>query len=308
MYFSYFYSGRVYRLFLPVLLLCLTAAQPASTQTASPAELQITQSDTPMRLVFVDRQLMLNEMMAKSICYTDMRVDRKKHRNQLAASQYVFAQTLEGLIEGSPALNLQPEKRKELIEAIARLKAAWIDYTSAITSWSNARWGRKLFATKAYEVNEAFDKLLSETIKLYSQTLVADGSIEKDTMASLLLAGRQRMLTQRISKEFCQVATGLNTEPSREHLKQSLALFDASMKRLAGGDESDGASSDTPGEILDSIAKARATFAKVEPTLERVAAGSKPTEVDLEKIASVNDELLRHWVSIVSFYQIVLSR
>lgn len=264
-------------------------------------------TDTSERLNFVDRQLMLNEMMAKSICYTDMRVDRKKHRNQLALAQFVFKETLQNLISGNEALQIQPETDFKLRSAIGKLQGAWLNYTSTITSWSNARWGRKLFALKAYEVNEDFNTKLLKTIEDYRQSLLTDGAISKSAVAGLLLAGRQRMLTQKISKEFCQIATGLNVEPSRKLLSQSLSQFEASADKLIKGDKELGLYDEPPGEVIDSIEKARSVFATVEPILVKAAAGSQPSEDDLEFVANANDELLKHWVTTVSIYQVAVA-
>lgn len=58
---------------------------------------------------------------------------------------------------------------------------------------------------------------------------------------SLLLinkAGRQRMLSQRIVKLFCQLGMGINTEQSRSQLQEAITLFDRQLAELKGNQAS----------------------------------------------------------------------
>ena len=46
-------------------------------------------------------------------------------------------------------------------------------------------------------------------------------------------AGRQRMLTQRIVKDYCMLGTGVDPERARQQLQASVALFETQLAELA---------------------------------------------------------------------------
>eukprot|EP00933_Yihiella_yeosuensis_P064345 TRINITY_DN676_c0_g1_i3.p1 TRINITY_DN676_c0_g1~~TRINITY_DN676_c0_g1_i3.p1 ORF type:complete len:886 (+),score=222.84 TRINITY_DN676_c0_g1_i3:93-2750(+) len=58
----------------------------------------------------------------------------------------------------------------------------------------------------------------------------------KQWSTTIDVAGRQRMLTQRMSKEFLLVAKGVNVEANKKKMQGSINLFDVSLKGLINGD------------------------------------------------------------------------
>jgi nitrate/nitrite-specific signal transduction histidine kinase len=55
---------------------------------------------------------------------------------------------------------------------------------------------------------------------------------EVDYAGAINVAGRQRMLTQRITKSYLQIELGTNIELSREQLKGAVALFERQLHKL----------------------------------------------------------------------------
>jgi nitrate/nitrite-specific signal transduction histidine kinase len=56
---------------------------------------------------------------------------------------------------------------------------------------------------------------------------------QADLPSAVNMAGRQRMLSQRIAKAYCQIALGVMVQESRRLLQDSVALFDAQLVELA---------------------------------------------------------------------------
>jgi len=61
---------------------------------------------------------------------------------------------------------------------------------------------------------------------------------DKDLAVSINLAGKQRMLTQKMSKEALLVKLGIDRELNAKELKKSSELFDKTLKGLEKGDKS----------------------------------------------------------------------
>jgi len=52
------------------------------------------------------------------------------------------------------------------------------------------------------------------------------------------LAGKQRMLTQKMSKEALFIAKGISVDANKASLAKTVALFDKTLKGLVAGDAS----------------------------------------------------------------------
>jgi nitrate/nitrite-specific signal transduction histidine kinase len=102
---------------------------------------------------------------------------------------------------------------------------------------------------------------------------------ELSVASAINKAGRQRMLSQRIAKAYCQVALGVLPETSAKLLEESVALFEGQLAEL-------NAAAPTR-QIRESVA------ALARPWhLYRAAATATPTPEACPKISSQSDEVL----------------
>nr|WP_316672584.1 type IV pili methyl-accepting chemotaxis transducer N-terminal domain-containing protein [Ralstonia chuxiongensis] len=99
--------------------------------------------------------------------------------------------------------------------------------------------------------------------------------------AAINKAGRQRMLSQRMAKAYCQIGLGVEVERSKKILEQSVALFDRQLTELK-------ALAPTP-EIKD-------TYAKLEQTwlvYRQLLTASEPNIDNAKKIVQASDDVLK---------------
>ncbi len=288
--------GEFSRLFAVIFLFAAASTAPgaAAADAGAKPTLHARSDNTARRLFVANRQRMLNELMAKSLCYVEAKVTRSQFRNQLASAQFVFQEALEHLIDGSPELGLAPEGNANLRALIDRMQAYWVTYSSAITGWSAARWGRELFARKVFDTNKVLAAELNEAHKE-----IRDIYVGKENVAHALemrLADQQSMLIQKISKQFCQIAVGYNADEVRLKLKATVAQFAETADQLQAAD--------LPGEMVDSIRLSQFKFKELLPILE-TAVNGKPGNDDVETVAGLGDELLRIWMRNAEFYQVL---
>lgn len=103
---------------------------------------------------------------------------------------------------------------------------------------------------------------------------------EPDWANAIDMAGRQRMLTQRITKSFLQAGLAANAEIAREQLTRSTALFEkqhAELMRLA-----------LPGEIRNTLEHVRADWLEF-----KVLANGELTRSSVERLVALDEKLLQ---------------
>lgn len=105
-----------------------------------------------------------------------------------------------------------------------------------------------------------------------AETLTINSAINK--------AGRQRMLSQRMAKAYCQIGLNVEMERSKRILEQSVALFDKQLVELK-------VFAPTP-EIQDTYGKLEKAWLEYKTIL----IGSDPNLEGGKKIAVLNEEVL----------------
>ncbi|EYS96589.1 hypothetical protein CF68_19920 [Cupriavidus sp. SK-4] len=114
--------------------------------------------------------------------------------------------------------------------------------------------------------------------------LVLAGTAAAETLtinAAINKAGRQRMLSQRMAKAYCQAGLGVEVERSKKILEQSVELFDKQLMELK-------AFAPTP-EIKD-------TYGRLEQTwipYRQLLSGGDPNPDSAKTIAKMSEEVLK---------------
>ena len=104
------------------------------------------------------------------------------------------------------------------------------------------------------------------------------------------IAGRQRMLSQRMAKAACMIAQGISTDTSYDQMRDALALFEASDNALRRGDPSVGLQVERAPEVLTA-------FADLDPAWDAyralIEAALENGEVPQEQLTAFDDASLQ---------------
>ncbi|MDJ1009529.1 MAG: type IV pili methyl-accepting chemotaxis transducer N-terminal domain-containing protein, partial [Paracoccaceae bacterium] len=203
------------------------APAPAGADGISAAE------DGARKINVSGRQRMLTQRMAKAVCFYRLGIEPERHREMALAAHELYDRSLAALIDGDPDMGLLPERNSRAEVQLRLAEELWADFGPAVKAAL-----AEDDAAAAETVRATNVRLLEQSNKAVSALVIAHGSAEvaPDVAIAINVAGRQRMLSQRMSKEFCSLATGGAGEELRETLAETVALFEASHAGLVDGD------------------------------------------------------------------------
>ncbi|NJM83105.1 MAG: hypothetical protein HC844_11975 [Tabrizicola sp.] len=213
----------------------LLVQQVDSPMEAIPAQLVIEDVGGSARIRSAGKLRMLSQRISAAACNISAGVAAEMSAEVLTATKTEFRAILDGLTNGNDALGMfGPEKRRLTLVEIEAVTVLWNDFEAAV---DGVLAGTEMAANIDYIAanNEALLKqanlLVSEISGEYSNP--AEMTQAKAMMVDI--SARQRMLTQKVAKEVCGVASGNAAMGDPEKLAKTMDLFEVSLNALRGG-------------------------------------------------------------------------
>lgn len=139
-------------------------------------------------------------------------------------------------------------------------------------------------------------------VNLSEETYVSESGKHPSLSKAINLAGAQRMLSQKSSKEFCFVLAGLESAAYKASLKQTIARFDLVLKGLINGNKVLGIGAAPTAEIKNQLNKVSGIWADLKPIFDKVVNNQQPTAAEKIKLAKENNTLLVEMNKAVQLY------
>ena len=266
---------------------------PPSSAAEAPADAIAVSGKRKINLA--GRQRMLTQYMAKATCFVFLGVDDKEQMNQVFAMHDLFAKTLVDLRQGNPDLAMLPENNPDILAGLDEVQKHWEVYSRAVMQDRIDD-----IMTQNLVVLETMNRTVAIVEKTYGG---GAGKVPAEIAAAINISGRQRMLSQRASKEHCLVAAGFDPEVNRKNLADTIALFEKSLAALRDGDAALGLGKAPNPEILAQIKTGGEEWAALKPVLDRAAKGEPPTIDDVEAVAQQNTHVLDAMDDLVKLYE-----
>ena len=116
------------------------------------------------------------------------------------------------------------------------------------------------------------------------------------------VAGRQRMLSQKMMKEACFVTVGLQAKDSLAALQNTMALFDASLADLISGNEETGIIPPPNDEVAGQLERVRVLWEAYATNLSQIQLDGPDNAAIAATLAPQSDELLATMHKAVQLY------
>ena len=235
------------------------------------------------------KQRMLTQKMSKESLALSQGTGSKE---SLQKTVNLFDKTLKGLIAGDTGLGLPPTTNIKIVNQLNHVQKLWKDL----------RVNMDVVLANSAETTTALSYLNDNNITLLKEMNKAVGMLEKNSYDSktVNLAGKQRMLTQKMVKETLGLVQG---STSADALKGTSTLFDKTLKGLISGDSDLGLPAMAEGAILAQLTSVQALWKDFSGNVNTVLRLAPETNTALAYINGHNVELLKEMNKGVGMYE-----
>jgi hypothetical protein len=250
------------------------AGGPTQAQAAEPAQAAaIDEENAEQRLNLSGKLRMLSQRIPSAACHLSLDIDTEGATALLSGAAAEFEKILTALEFGDAELNImRPETRRKTLFRIAELRAEWEPMQAA---------AQAMMAGTATDDDLAFILSHNLAVLTRAQLLVEEVSkqyanpnaMTRAAAALIDISGRQRMLTQRMSKESCMAATTFATPQTTVSLNGTMSIFEASLEALRFGMPAVGIAPPPNAAISDGLAIVLDDWTSVKPHVTAVIAG-----------------------------------
>lgn len=252
------------------------------------------------------KQRMLTQKMSKQVVLIALQFETDDNIEKLTTTSGLFDKTLKGLRNGDSDLKLPVTDSAVVLAQLTKVDKLWQEFQPAIQAIIDSRDVTEEQLARIASINVPLLQEMNRCVKLYEEDAYKTGIIsDLDLAVTINLAGKQRMLTQKMSKEFFLIAYGYEVEKNKTNLQATSDLFDTSLKGLINGDKTlklAGVKSPTIRRHLKLVERLWAPFLAIVSQ----AADPKTTSVSkehVEMIAHTNIPLLKQMNKVVKMYE-----
>jgi len=212
---------------------CLTVGVSSlAIAESAPAAVSQTKQQSGVVINLAGKQRMLTQKMSKEAFYIAKGIDAEANTENLKKTSALFDKTLKGLVDGDSSLNLPKTENKEILAQLQKVTDLWAPFKTNIDKVIAGKADKATLEAIAKE-NLPLLKNMNAAVQMYAK---ASGSKLAPEMAKKInVAGRQRMLTQKMTKELLLVANGIDADANKENIKKTAALFDKTLGELIAG-------------------------------------------------------------------------
>jgi len=247
------------------------------------------------------KQRMLTQRMSKVVLLISLDIDSKEYSEKLATFSKLYDQTLKGLKKGDKSLELTASENKDILKQIDTVEKLWKPFYENVQKVVADGAKAKDAITFIINNNEKMLSSSNDLVTAFEKSNADLDYLSKFRLHVVNLAGRQRMLVQKMTKEKLLVHE-VKDASYKDKLKKSIDLFDSSLTTLINGNKEHNISKPTDGDLKAQYEKVAKLWTKLKPLYVK----DKLDKKELMVIVDENRELLKEMNTAVKKAETVL--
>lgn len=249
------------------------------------------------------KQRMLTQKMTKEILFIANGHNKDANLSSLEKTANLFEKTLVGLVSGDEDLGLSGTDDRKILFQLNKVRKLWTPMYDLVKAILASQQVSTEYASEVAKINLPLLKQMNNCVKLMEKSATnITNELDPSVAAAINLAGKQRMLTQKMSKEFLQVKLGVDAEKSKEQLFGTMMLFEQTLTGLVDGDSILGLKKSETPEVIAQLAVVKELWKEFRPLVE-VGLEKEISDRDLEKVYQKNIPLLKQMNKAVVLYE-----
>jgi hypothetical protein len=244
------------------------------------------------------KQRMLIQRMTKLALLISSDIKPKENIERLKEVSTLYNKTLNAFKHGDKDLKCIPTNSSDIQKQIDLVMGEWKPFYENIQTIIDGRDEDKKALTYLVTNNEKLLKLSDKLVKMYEKSNNSENYLEKLRIHVVNVAGRQRMLSQKMTKEKLLVIEG--KAEYKDKLKETVSTFDASLNALINGDKKAGIIPPSNEKIKAQLEKVANIWQRLKPLYEK----DKLSKEELDFIIKENPTLLSEMDKMVKMAEI----
>ncbi len=235
------------------------------------------------------RQRMLSQKMFKELMLIKLNISPAENRENLHKTISTFDTTLGWLREGNVPNGIIPAPNKNIREQLESIHKVWTVYQEMLKKQS----GAGSLSANVDDINEICIKILEESNKATELYVVEAKSkgVKTTSGQNVNIAGRQRMLSQRMAKALIILRHNPKSN-SKLELKQAKNLFEQSHDALMNGNPYMEVAKIENAEVRAKLNEVDSQWSKLKPIVIEVLQNEIPSDEQVRTVAEINPKLL----------------
>jgi hypothetical protein len=238
------------------------------------------------------KQRMLTQRMSKLVLQVDLDIQKKESTSELKKIAESYAKALNAFKNGDSDLGIIKATNTKVLTQITLVEKEWKPFYEHVKNIVNGKDdGKSLEYIKLR--NEKLLAVSNDLVKAYEASNTSSNYLEKARLRVVNVAGRQRMLTQKMTKEKLLLLKG--EKAYTQKLAETIKLFDSSLTAIMKGDKTKSISKPTNEKIIKQLKMVAAMWTELKPLYIK----EKNSVKELATIISKNSVLLEEMNTMV---------